>query len=223
MKNEGNWPWCSKEENGKAEPRYRFTLTSLSNPRRCIGFARRRIGRGGRVILDRVTTDYDDLWRTLDFTIVEPQRIPSETSAASRDEIIGDTIPIGVGDASSVVVKSELVVSANSCSNVGGATWTNDGYTVDSGIYSGTSGSISVSSNSFGSNRIDSAPSASATNFTSFEVKKELIDVKDEDGVAPLVDVQQHQQEQQKQTVVVKTEEDKDEMVECLRSLRRDW
>nr|XP_022909693.1 enhancer of polycomb homolog 1 [Onthophagus taurus] len=67
----GNWPWCSKEENGSADKRYRYTLTSLSNPRRCIGFARRRMGRGGRVIFDRLRTDFDELWRGLDFTIYD--------------------------------------------------------------------------------------------------------------------------------------------------------
>jgi hypothetical protein len=76
----GNWPWCSKEENGLADKRFRFTLTSLSNPRRCIGFARRRMGRGGRVILDRINTDNDDFWRTLDFSIVEPNSKPNDTN-----------------------------------------------------------------------------------------------------------------------------------------------
>ncbi|XP_077993273.1 enhancer of polycomb homolog 1-like isoform X1 [Glandiceps talaboti] len=56
----GNWPWCSKEEGGWGDHRYRFTCTSLRTPRRCIGFARRRVGRGGRVILDRAYTPIDD-------------------------------------------------------------------------------------------------------------------------------------------------------------------
>ncbi|KAJ8957654.1 hypothetical protein NQ318_017546 [Aromia moschata] len=76
LPHEGNWPWCSKEERGLADRRFRFSLTSLSNPRRCVGFARRRVGRGGRVILDRIATDYDDFWRTLDFSIVEPGGAP---------------------------------------------------------------------------------------------------------------------------------------------------
>ncbi|XP_028142187.1 enhancer of polycomb homolog 1 [Diabrotica virgifera virgifera] len=74
LSHEGNWRWASKEENGSADKRFRFTLTSLSNPRRCIGFARRRVGRGGRIILDRISTNYDDFWRTLDFSITEPDR-----------------------------------------------------------------------------------------------------------------------------------------------------
>lgn len=47
----GNWSWCSPDEGGLGEKKYRYTLTSLSQPQRCIGFARRRVGRGGRLVL----------------------------------------------------------------------------------------------------------------------------------------------------------------------------
>ncbi|XP_031779324.1 enhancer of polycomb homolog 1 [Nasonia vitripennis] len=71
----GNWPWCDKDEGGLADKRYRFALTSISKPTpRCIGLARRRMGRGGRVILDRYSNDMDDVWSSLDFTIHEPKR-----------------------------------------------------------------------------------------------------------------------------------------------------
>ncbi|KAI4467760.1 enhancer of polycomb [Holotrichia oblita] len=70
----GNWPWCSKEENGLADKKYRYTLTTLSNPKRCIGFARRRMGRGGRVILDRLSPEQDDYWRTMDFTVFDSHK-----------------------------------------------------------------------------------------------------------------------------------------------------
>lgn len=43
----GNWPWCNPEEGGKGDKRHRFSLTVLPGGR-CIGFARRRVGRGGR-------------------------------------------------------------------------------------------------------------------------------------------------------------------------------
>ncbi|XP_035915901.1 serine-rich adhesin for platelets-like [Anopheles stephensi] len=86
----GNWPWTSREENGSADPRYRFNLTSLRYPRpRCIGFARRRLGRGGRVIIDRIATDFDDLWSRLDYTIVESETIASLNTSEptkSRDD-----------------------------------------------------------------------------------------------------------------------------------------
>ncbi|XP_044744316.1 enhancer of polycomb homolog 1 [Coccinella septempunctata] len=75
----GNWPWCSKEENGSAFRKFRYNLTSVTDRlhqrRRCIGFARRRVGRGGRIILDRAsTTEDDEFWRTLDFTILENEQ-----------------------------------------------------------------------------------------------------------------------------------------------------
>ncbi|XP_055614263.1 uncharacterized protein LOC129760633 [Uranotaenia lowii] len=83
----GDWPWVSKEENGTADPRYRFALTSLRYPRpRCIGFARRRIGRGGRVIIDRVSTDLDDLWTRLDYKIIESETTPAAAVAAEPEE-----------------------------------------------------------------------------------------------------------------------------------------
>lgn len=45
----GNWPWCDIDEGGIADKKYRFALTSISKPTpRCIGLARRRLGRGGR-------------------------------------------------------------------------------------------------------------------------------------------------------------------------------
>ncbi|XP_068220292.1 enhancer of polycomb homolog 1 isoform X1 [Palaemon carinicauda] len=75
---EGNWPWVPPKEGGGGDPKYRFSLTSLSNPtRRCIGFARRRIGRGGRMWLDRLSTPLDDLWFKTDFRDVGPNGITS--------------------------------------------------------------------------------------------------------------------------------------------------
>ncbi|KAF5304769.1 hypothetical protein FQA39_LY09546 [Lamprigera yunnana] len=89
QKTEGNWPWCSQEENGSSDKKYRYTLTSLTHPRRCIGFARRRLGRGGRVILDRVATNVDDFWRTVDFTIYDPKSTECKTSEIKQDHCSG--------------------------------------------------------------------------------------------------------------------------------------
>ncbi|XP_017875455.1 enhancer of polycomb homolog 1 isoform X2 [Ceratina calcarata] len=86
----GNWPWCDKNEGGLADKKFRFALTSINKPvPRCIGFARRRIGRGGRVILDRCSTDMDDMWSSLDFTIHQPKREPadSDTTATSTTPV----------------------------------------------------------------------------------------------------------------------------------------
>ncbi|KAH3705072.1 enhancer of polycomb homolog 1-like [Dreissena polymorpha] len=56
----GNWPWCSPEDGGIGDKRFRYSLTSLSQPQTCIGFARRRVGRGGRILLDRGYSPWDD-------------------------------------------------------------------------------------------------------------------------------------------------------------------
>lgn len=44
----GSWPWRGPWEGGLAEARFRYSLTTLTVPRRCLGMARRRVGRGGR-------------------------------------------------------------------------------------------------------------------------------------------------------------------------------
>ncbi|KAK6182761.1 hypothetical protein SNE40_010373 [Patella caerulea] len=56
----GNWRWTGKEEGGMGDKKYRYSLFSLPQPRNCVGFARRRVGRGGRVIIDRGFTPWDD-------------------------------------------------------------------------------------------------------------------------------------------------------------------
>ncbi|XP_056289782.1 enhancer of polycomb homolog 1 isoform X2 [Pseudoliparis swirei] len=62
----GNWPWVSPSEGGLGDPRFRYCLTSLNMPRRCIGLARRRVGRGGRILLDRAQADLNDICQSLD-------------------------------------------------------------------------------------------------------------------------------------------------------------
>ncbi|KAM8822807.1 enhancer of polycomb homolog 1 isoform 2-T3 [Spinachia spinachia] len=62
----GSWPWEGPSNGGLADPRFRYCLTSLNMPWRCIGLARRRVGRGGRVLLDRAYTDLDGICQSLD-------------------------------------------------------------------------------------------------------------------------------------------------------------
>ncbi|XP_030808235.1 enhancer of polycomb homolog 2 [Camarhynchus parvulus] len=57
--------------------RFRHCLTTLTIPRRCIGFARRRIGRGGRVIMDRISTEHDPVLRQID-----PEMLSSFSSSS---------------------------------------------------------------------------------------------------------------------------------------------
>lgn len=46
----GSWPWCGPADGGLAEARFRYSFTTLTVPRRCLGLARRRLGRGGRSV-----------------------------------------------------------------------------------------------------------------------------------------------------------------------------
>ncbi|XP_041804752.1 enhancer of polycomb homolog 1-like isoform X1 [Chelmon rostratus] len=86
----GSWPWCGPWEDGLAEARFRYSLTTLTVPRRCLGMARRRVGRGGRVLLDRAYSDYDDIFHGLDPEMLNlplppspPPPAPSPTSSRS--------------------------------------------------------------------------------------------------------------------------------------------
>ncbi|XP_023123392.1 enhancer of polycomb homolog 1 isoform X2 [Amphiprion ocellaris] len=72
----GSWPWVSPTEGGLGDPRFRYCLTSLNVPRRCIGLARRRVGRGGRILLDRAHTDVDSICQSLD-SDPEPEPLAS--------------------------------------------------------------------------------------------------------------------------------------------------
>ncbi|KAH8372613.1 hypothetical protein KR009_001029 [Drosophila setifemur] len=110
---DGRWPWDSPDE--EMEPsgacsnaKYRYTLTSLNYPRpRCIGFARRRLGRGGRVLLDRAETYFDDFWSQLDYTVMESvvadrkggdklkQEHPDQLSKPSSPPTVVDLLPSG--------------------------------------------------------------------------------------------------------------------------------
>lgn len=78
--------------------KFRYNLTSITDKlherRRCIGFARRRVGRGGRIILDRCSTAEDDeFWRTLDFTILENKQ-PEESRTISENVITNSDVGV---------------------------------------------------------------------------------------------------------------------------------
>ncbi|XP_047445418.1 enhancer of polycomb homolog 1-like isoform X2 [Mugil cephalus] len=88
----GSWPWCAPWEDGLAEARFRYSLTTLTVPRRCLGMARRRVGRGGRVLLDRAHTDHDNIFHGLDLEMLDlplpsspaPPSPPPATTTTSR-------------------------------------------------------------------------------------------------------------------------------------------
>lgn len=60
----GNWPWCGPEEGGQGQSKYKYRLTYLTSDsvvQKCIGLARRRVGRGGRIIIDRAHSPDDHM------------------------------------------------------------------------------------------------------------------------------------------------------------------
>ncbi|KAG7236601.1 hypothetical protein INR49_000724 [Caranx melampygus] len=89
-----SWPWSGPWDGGLAEARFRYSLTTLTVPRRCLGMARRRVGRGGRVLLDRAYTDYDNVFHRLDTETLDlplppsPPPPPPPPTATSRSPAI---------------------------------------------------------------------------------------------------------------------------------------
>uniref|UniRef100_A0AAR2JWC7 Enhancer of polycomb homolog n=1 Tax=Pygocentrus nattereri TaxID=42514 RepID=A0AAR2JWC7_PYGNA len=63
----------------------RNALTALSVPRRCVGVARRRLGRGGRLLLDRSSADLDRALRHLDPGAFCPFVAPSDAFPLNTD------------------------------------------------------------------------------------------------------------------------------------------
>ncbi|XP_021069958.1 enhancer of polycomb homolog 1 isoform X1 [Mus pahari] len=104
----GNWPWTSPKDGGLGDVRYRYCLTTLTVPQRCLGFARRRVGRGGRVLLDRAHSDYDSMFHHLDLdTLPSPQPSPVSQFANTSEP--------NTSDRSSSKDLSQILVDIKSC------------------------------------------------------------------------------------------------------------
>ncbi|KAM5144855.1 enhancer of polycomb homolog 1 isoform 1-T1 [Callospermophilus lateralis] len=104
----GNWPWTSPKDGGLGDVRYRYCLTTLTVPQRCIGFARRRVGRGGRVLLDRAHSEYDSMFRHLDLEMLSsPQYSPVNQFA--------NTSETNTSDKSFSKDLSQILVNIKSC------------------------------------------------------------------------------------------------------------
>ncbi|KAM5338644.1 enhancer of polycomb homolog 1 isoform 1-T1 [Glossophaga mutica] len=104
----GNWPWTSPKDGGLGDVRYRYCLTTLTVPQRCIGFARRRVGRGGRVLLDRAHSDYDSVFRHLDLELLSSPQHSSVNQSANTSET-------NTSDKSLSKDLSQILVNIKSC------------------------------------------------------------------------------------------------------------
>ncbi|KAM9322555.1 enhancer of polycomb homolog 1-like isoform 2-T2 [Pholidichthys leucotaenia] len=112
----GSWPWCAPwEDGGLAEARFRYSLTTLTMPRQCLGMARRRVGRGGRVLLDRAHTDYD-IFHELDAERLDlplPQSSPTTMSCSPATDKFASTSQTNTSDRSSSSFPTSLPSSTD--------------------------------------------------------------------------------------------------------------
>ncbi|XP_017510793.2 enhancer of polycomb homolog 1 isoform X1 [Manis javanica] len=104
----GNWPWTSPQDGGLGDVRYRYCLTTLTVPQSCIGFARRRVGRGGRVLLDRAYSDYDSVFHHLDLEMLSSPQHPPVDQFANTSET-------NTSDKSFSKDLSQILVNIKSC------------------------------------------------------------------------------------------------------------
>jgi len=74
----GNWPWMHPVEGGTGASQFAFSKTSMTKQCKCIGFSRRRVGRGGRINFDRAYTPYDEYSTMNDESLVhiDNDRVP---------------------------------------------------------------------------------------------------------------------------------------------------
>ncbi|CAB1423257.1 unnamed protein product [Pleuronectes platessa] len=119
----GSWPWCDRWEGGLGEARFRYSLTTLTVPRRCLGMARRRQGRGGRVLLDRAHTGYDNIFHGLDPEMLDLPLPPSPppptaTSRPSATDKFASTSETNTSDRSSSSINSSLSSSSPSSTDL---------------------------------------------------------------------------------------------------------
>ncbi|CAG5929127.1 unnamed protein product [Menidia menidia] len=100
----GSWPWIGPWDGGVADDRFRYSLTTLTVPRRCLGPARRRVGRGGRVLLDRAHADPDGVFHGLDPDALDlpppSSPPPSATSRSPATDKLASTSETNTSDRS---------------------------------------------------------------------------------------------------------------------------
>ncbi|XP_060104149.1 enhancer of polycomb homolog 1 isoform X1 [Heteronotia binoei] len=104
----GDWPWSSPNGGTLGDERYRYCLTTLTVPQRCIGFSRRRVGRGGRVLLDRAYSENNSAFCQLDSEMLSSQHHSSINQFANTSET-------NTSDRSCSKDLSRILVNIKSC------------------------------------------------------------------------------------------------------------
>ncbi|XP_070584850.1 enhancer of polycomb homolog 1 isoform X3 [Erythrolamprus reginae] len=82
----GDWPWNTPKGGTLGDERYRYCLTTLTRPQKCIGFSRRRVGRGGRMLLDRAYSENNSVFGLLDSETPSSQLHSSVNQIANTSE-----------------------------------------------------------------------------------------------------------------------------------------
>uniref|UniRef100_A0A673IKX6 Enhancer of polycomb homolog n=1 Tax=Sinocyclocheilus rhinocerous TaxID=307959 RepID=A0A673IKX6_9TELE len=59
----GDWPWSGETDGGSCDPRFRYSLTTLTIPRRCVGLS---ICHSVSLLLDRAYSNLNGLFQSLD-------------------------------------------------------------------------------------------------------------------------------------------------------------
>ncbi|XP_072566973.1 enhancer of polycomb homolog 1-like isoform X1 [Paramormyrops kingsleyae] len=108
LEQSGSWAWCNPADGGLGDARYRYSLTTLTVPHRCVGLARRRFGRGGRVLLDRAHSDLDHVFHALDpdATPLTPQPL---------DDTIASTSETNTSDRAAPGGRQQVLLNIKSC------------------------------------------------------------------------------------------------------------
>ncbi|XP_053116604.1 enhancer of polycomb homolog 1 isoform X1 [Hemicordylus capensis] len=104
----GDWPWSSPKKRALGDERYRYCLTTLTVPQRCIGLSRRRVGRGGRVLLDRAYSENNSAFCQLDSEMLSSQLHSSINQFANTSET-------NTSDRSFSKDLSQILVNIKSC------------------------------------------------------------------------------------------------------------
>lgn len=114
----GAWSRVSRARNTCPSYRCKFTLGSVRDTER--SFVRRRVGRGGRIVIDRLSTDVDDVWSKLDYTIFDSWKAQKEAEqpiVVKLEDVEGRGEGVCNGEGSEVtVLKSDNEIVSNSVS-----------------------------------------------------------------------------------------------------------
>ena len=83
-------PWSNNSEN-----KFPFMMfaapPSYVQPELCLGFSRRRLGRGGRVVIDRIPSKWDDSWsRGSDMDYSSDKSLVRPVTPSSLEEVVWD-------------------------------------------------------------------------------------------------------------------------------------